>query len=403
MSTPAATPAEPRAFPIGRQCPYRPSDGYAPFRTEGPMSRVRLYDGSVAWLVTGYREARALLADRRVSINPRLDGFPALSAEMAGLENTGYTDVLIGVDPPVHTRQRAMLIPSFSVRRMNALRPAIQQIVDQRIDAMLAAGPPVDLVAAFALPVPAMAVCVLLGVPYEDRDAFEGPARSLFDTDPERAGAAMVALSEYFGQLIERKVADPGVGLLDDLIAGPVRTGALSHEELVRYAMLMLIAGQDTTANVIALGVLALLEHPDQFARLRDDPDLAAGAVEEIMRYVSLIEAISRVAVEDIDIAGHRIRAGEGLLIGAAAANFSAELVRTPDRLDVTRSPRHHLGFGFGVHQCIGQNLARIELELAFRTLTRRVPGLRLAVAADQIRTSVTGPMERLAVLPVAW
>ncbi len=403
MSTPAAHPAEPRNFPIGRKCPYRPSEDYATFRADGPMSRVRLYDGTVAWLVTGYREARALLADRRVSINPRLDGFPALSAEMAGLENTGYTDVLIGVDPPVHTRQRAILIPSFSVRRMNALRPAIQQIVDQRVDAMLAAGPPADLVAAFALPVPSMAVCVLLGVPYEDRDAFEGPARSLFDSDPERAGAAMVALSDYFGQLIRRKEAQPGSGLLDDLIAGPVRAGTLSREELVRYAMLMLIAGQDTTANVISLGTLALLEHPDQFARLHDDPELATGAVEEIMRYVSLIEAISRVAVEDIEIAGHRIRAGEGVLIGAAAANFSSALVRTPDQLDVTRSPRHHLGFGFGVHQCIGQNLARIELELVFRTLARRMPGLRLAVPADQIGTRVTGPMERLTALPVTW
>lgn len=396
-------PAEAPAFPIGRQCPYRPSQGYADLRSKGPLSRVRLYDGREAWLITGYPEARALLADRRVSINPRLDGFPALSAEMAELENTGYTDVLIGVDPPLHTRQRTMLIPSFSVRRMNALRPAIQDIVDQRIDAMLAAGPPADLVATFALPVPSMAVCVLLGVPYEDRDAFEGPARSLFDTDPEQAADAMTALSDYFGQLIRKKETNPGTGLLDDLIAGAVREGSLSREELVRYAMLMLIAGQDTTANVISLGTLALLEHPDQFAKLRDDPDLAPGAVEEIMRYVSLIEAISRVALEDIEISGYHIKAGEGLLIGAAAANFSTALVSTPEQLDVTRSPRHHLGFGFGVHQCIGQNLARIELELAFRTLTRRVPQLRLAVPASEIRTSVTGPMERLTTLPVTW
>ncbi|MFG3702165.1 cytochrome P450 [Micromonospora sp. NPDC047620] len=396
-------PAEAPAFPIGRQCPYRPSQGYAEFRREGPLSRVRLYDGREAWLITGYREARALLADRRVSINPRVDGFPALSAEMAELENTGYTDVLIGVDPPVHTRQRTMLIPSFSVRRMNALRPAIQDIVDQRIDAMLAAGPPADLVAAFALPVPSMAVCVLLGVPYEDRDAFEGPARSLFDADPEQAADAMTALSDYFGQLIRDKETNPGTGLLDDLIAGQVRKGSLSREELVRYAMLMLIAGQDTTANVISLGTLALLEHPDQFAKLRDSPNLAPGAVEEIMRYVSLIEAISRVALEDIEISGYHIKAGEGLLIGAAAANFSTALVSTPEQLDVTRSPRHHLGFGFGVHQCIGQNLARIELELAFRTLTRRIPGLQLAVPASEIRTSVTGPMERLTTLPVTW
>ncbi|MFI2652191.1 cytochrome P450 [Micromonospora fulviviridis] len=403
MSMPAATPTSARPFPIGRQCPYRPSADYAAFRQDGPLSRVSLYDGRQVWLVTGYAEARALLADRRVSINPRLEGFPALSAEMAELEGTGYTDVLIGVDPPVHTRQRAMLIPSFSIRRMNALRPAIQDIVDQRIEAMLSAGPPVDLVATFALPVPSMAVCVLLGVPYEDREAFEGPVRGLFDPDPDRAGEAMAALTEYFGQLIDRKERNPGTGLLDDLIADQVRTGSLSRDELVLYAMLMLIAGQDTTANVISLGTLALLEHPDQFAALRDNPGLVPGAVEEIMRYVSLIEAISRVALEDIEISGYRIRAGEGILIGSAAANFSTALVSTPEQLDVTRSPRHHLGFGFGIHQCIGQNLARIELELAFRALTQRIPGLRLAVPAAQIRTSVTGPMERLTQLPVAW
>ncbi|TDC40398.1 cytochrome P450 [Micromonospora sp. 15K316] len=403
MSTPAAAPDESRSFPIGRQCPYRPSTGYDAFRAEGPLSRVRLYDGREVWMVTGYAEARALLADRRVSINPRLDGFPALSAEMAELESTGYTDVLIGVDPPLHTRQRAMLIPSFSVRRMNALRPAIQDIIDQRVDAMLAAGPPAELVADFALPVPSMAVCVLLGVPYEDRAAFEGPARGLFDPDPDRASEAMTSLTEYFGQLVRAKERSPGTGLLDDLIAEQVRKGTLSRDELVLYAMLMLIAGQDTTANVISLGTLALLEHPDQFAKLCADPDLATGAVEEIMRYVSLIEAISRVALEDIDISGYHIKAGEGVLIGAAAANFSPALVPTPDELDVTRSPRHHLGFGFGVHQCIGQNLARIELELAFRTLPQRMPNLRLAVPADEIRTSVTGPMERLTTLPVTW
>ncbi|GIJ22931.1 cytochrome P450 [Micromonospora lutea] len=403
MSTPTTTPAEPPSFPIGRQCPYRPSADYAAIRAEGPLSRVRLYDGREAWLVTGHTEARVLLADRRLSINARTDGFPALSAEMAELANTGYTDVLIGVDPPEHTRQRAMLIPSFSVRRMNALRPAIQDIVDQRIDAMLAAGAPADLVAEFALPVPSMAVCVLLGVPYEDRVAFAGPARELFDADPDRAAAAMAALTDYFGRLISAKEDEPGTGLLDDLIADQVREGRLSRDELILYAMLMLIAGQDTTANVISLGSLALLEHPDQFAKLRADPELVTGAVEEIMRYVSLVEAISRVALEDIEIAGYRIRAGEGVLIGAAAANFTTALVSTPEEFDVTRAPRHHLGFGFGIHQCIGQNLARIELELTFRTLTQRLPGLRLAIPPQEIRSNTTGPMERLTALPVTW
>ncbi|MFI7544659.1 cytochrome P450 [Actinoplanes sp. NPDC049599] len=391
------------AYPIGRECPYRPSPRNDALRARGPLAKVTLYDGSQAWLVTGYAQARQLLADPRVSIDPHRDGFPFVSPDMAGLEDTGYTDALIGVDPPVHTRQRAMLISSFSARRMKTLRPVLQTIVDERIDAMIAAGPGADLVSAFSVPVPSMAICVLMGVPYEDREAFEKPARALFDPDAAHAEQAMADMTAYFDDVVGAKLQRPGDGLLDDLIAEQVRHGHLTRAELVQYAMLMLIAGQDTTANVISLGIMALLEHPEQFAALRDDPGLAAGAVEEIMRYVSLIEAISRVAVEDIDIAGVRIRAGEGVLIGAAAANFSTDLVASPEELDVRREPRHHLGFGHGVHQCIGQNLARLELELVFREIPRRLPGLRLAIPAAQVRTSVTGPLERVESLPVTW
>jgi pentalenic acid synthase len=351
--------------------------------------------------VTGYAEARSLLADRRVSIRPQHANFPALSEDMEELESTGFTDVLIGVDPPVHTEQRRMLIPSFTVRRMNALRPDIQDIVDRRIDSLLDAGPPADLVSGFALPVPSMAICALLGVPYSDREAFERPAKDLFDA--ERAEAAMTELTTYLGQLIRAKQVAPGTGLLDDMIAGPVKTGALSESDLVQYALLLLIAGHDTTANVIALGTLALLEHPDQFAALRSDPNLVAGAIEEIMRYVSLVEAISRVALDDIEISGYQIKAGDGILVGAGAANFSTALVATPEDFDVSRAPRHHIGFGYGIHQCIGQNLARIELEVAFRGLAQRIPALRLAVPIEAVPTSVTGPVQRITCLPVTW
>ena len=400
MTVPAT---EAPAYPIGRECPYRPSPRNDALRARGPLAKVTLYDGREAWLVTGFEQARQLLADPRVSIDPHRDGFPFVSPDMAGLEDTGYTDTLIGVDPPVHTRQRAMLISSFSARRMRKLRPVLQAIVDERIDAMIATGPGADLVTAFSVPVPSMAICVLMGVPYEDREAFEKPARALFDPDPAHAEQAMADMTAYFDDVVGAKLRHPGDGLLDDLIAEQIRPGHLTRAELVQYAMLMLIAGQDTTANVISLGIMALLEHPEQFAALRDDPTIAAGAFEEVMRYVSLIEAISRVAVEDIDIAGVRIRAGEGVLIGAAAANFTTDLVASPEELDVRREPRHHLGFGHGVHQCIGQNLARLELELVFREIPRRLPGLRLAVPVAQVRTSVTGPLERVESLPVTW
>jgi pentalenic acid synthase len=213
----------------------------------------------------------------------------------------------------------------------------------------------------------------------------------------------MTELTTYLGQLIRAKQVAPGTGLLDDMIAGPVKTGALSESDLVQYALLLLIAGHDTTANVIALGTLALLEHPDQFAALRSDPNLVAGAIEEIMRYVSLVEAISRVALDDIEISGYQIKAGDGILVGAGAANFSTALVATPEDFDVSRAPRHHIGFGYGIHQCIGQNLARIELEVAFRGLAQRIPALRLAVPVEAVPTSVTGPVQRITCLPVTW
>ncbi|MBM2620139.1 cytochrome P450 [Actinoplanes sp. LDG1-06] len=395
---------EPPAYPIGRECPYRPSHRNTALRERGPVAPVRLYDGRVVWLVTGYAESRALLADRRVSIDPHHANFPVLSADMAGLEDTGYTDVLIGVDPPVHTRQRAMLISSFAKRRIDELRPALERIVDDRLDEMLARPDrTADLVSAFALPVPAMAICMLMGVPYEDREAFEKPARALFDPDPERAEAAVAAMTAYFGDLVDQKTARPGEGLLDDLIADPAFPVELGRDDLVQYAMLMLIAGQDTTANVISLGMMALLRHPAQFAALRDNPALVPGAVEEIMRYVSLIECISRAALADIEIGGQRIAAGDGILIGAGAANFSTELLDRPEEFDVRRGNRRHLGFGHGIHQCIGQNLARLELELAFGGIVRRMPGLRLAVPESEVPTSVTGPLERVECLPVTW
>ncbi|MDP9870285.1 MULTISPECIES: cytochrome P450 [Streptosporangium] len=398
------------AYPLPRECPYRPSSGFAQLRAPGPLTKVRLYDGRTAWLVTGPVEARALLADKRMSSLAHYPNYPVLderhkhmraTREMATEEEGGFAGALFGVDPPEHTRQRQMLIPSFTTRRVAVHRPEIQRIVDERLDAMLQQGSSADLMTAFATPVPMMVVCAFLGVPYEDRESFEGPARDLFN--PERADQAMEELTDYLTRLIQAKESDPGNGLLDDLIAGHVRKGDLSRDELIQFAFAILVAGTVTSTSTIALGTLALLATPGQYAALADDPDLVPGAVEEILRYVTLVEQLARVATEDIEIAGEVIKAGDGILVSFAGANIDPSVTSHPDVLDITRPPTNHLAFSYGIHHCMGHNLARLELDIAFRTLVKRVPTLRLAVPAEEVPSYDDGTVPRLLSLPVTW
>ena len=273
---------------------------------------------------------------------------------------------------------------------MEALRPSIQRIVDERIDALLAGPRPVDLVEAFALPVPSLVICHLLGVPYADHDFFQRRARLLVSRDEtvERATTAQDELTDYLDAVIADKLAAPADDLLSKLAVEHVATGELSRRDAALMALLLLIAGHETTANMIALGTLALLEHPDQLAALRDtdDPALIAGAVEELLRYLTITHSgRRRVALQDIEIGGQTIHAGEGIVLANDAANRDNHAFPDADQLDVHRDARGHLAFGFGVHQCVGQPLARVELEVVYGTLYRRLPGLRLAAPLEQI------------------
>jgi len=396
------------AYPIPRpsQCPYRPAAEHVELREPGPMTKVRLYNGRTAWLVTGAAQARAVLSDyRRVSIRPYHGNYPLLNEEFEKVVDSGYADVLFGVDPPEHTRQRQMIMPSFTLRRTAQLRPDIQRIVDTKLDDMVRQGQPGDLVTQFAQPVPSMVMSLLLGVPYEDHEEFETPAHKLFV--PELAEEATAELGDYLERLIRRKERDPGAGLtglLDDLIVNHLHTGALTRSELVHIAMAMLVAGTDTTTNVISLGTLALLDTPGQWEALRADPDLVPAAVEEILRYVSLIEAFARVAIEDVDLGGHVIKAGEGILISCAGVNFDPATASDPDTFDIRRPPRPSFSFSHGIHRCPGDNLARLELEIAFRTMVERFPNLRPAIPVEQMRSNNNdGTLQRLFEFPVLW
>lgn len=399
------TPAGVPHFPMDRAagCPFDPPPVAVAQRKEAPLTKVRMWDDSTPWLVTGYAEGRALLADPRVSADIKRPGYPL----QAPLPPDAPSASFILLDDPEHARLRRMVTAPFAIKRVAAMRPAIQQIVDDLIDNMLAGPKPVDLVEAFALPMPSLVICQLLGVAYSDHDFFQDNSRILIkrDNDPQERNDAFRRLLDYLDDLMGEKLATPA----DDVLSGlavRVKAGELTRHEAAQMGVLLLIAGHETTANMIALGTLALLEHPAQLALLRDsdDPRLVASAVEELLRYLNIVHnGRRRVALEDIDIAGRRVRAGDGLVIANDIANRDPDVFPEPDRLDIERDARQHVAFGFGVHQCLGQPLARLELQVVYSTLYRRVPTLRLAADIDQIPFKHDGGVYGVYELPVTW
>ncbi|MGW0808573.1 cytochrome P450 [Nonomuraea sp. NPDC002799] len=398
-------PAEVPEFPMARAagCPFDPPPALRARQDAGPLTKVRLWDGSTPWLVTRYAEQRALLADPRVSSDITRPGYPGQTAVPAD----GSPISFILMDDPEHARLRRMVTAPFTIKRVEAMRPAVQKIVDDLIDDLLAGPNPVDLVEAFALPVPSLVICELLGVPYADHDFFQANSKTIINRDatPEQRTAAFGALAGYLDGLVGEKLAHPGDDLLSRL-AERVKAGELSRREAAPMGVLLLIAGHETTANMIALGTLALLEHPGQLALLRqaDDPKLVAGAVEELLRYLNITHnGRRRVALADIEIAGEVIRAGDGLIMANDVGNRDSAAFPDPDRLDLRRDARHHVAFGFGVHQCLGQPLARMELQVVYSTLYRRIPGLRLAADLSEIPFKHDGSVYGVYQLPVTW
>jgi cytochrome P450 len=376
-------------------------------REERPISRVTLWDGSTPWLVTRFEDIRALLADPRVSADTFVPTFPHMSEGMKARQMKGKT--FINTDEPEHGQVRRKINADFTVKRVERLRPQVQAIVDGLIDDLLAGPKPADLVAALALPVPSLVICEILGVPYEDRALFHELSVSLNDGKASGAesAAAMDRLLGYIGELVDRKDAEPTDDLLGRLVVEQLRTGGMSRDEITKMVRLLLVAGHDTTANMIALGTIALLERPEQLALLQGevDPVLARSTVEELLRYLTVTHSgRRRVAAEDIDYHGTLIRKGEGLIFAADVGNRDPRAFEgDPDAVELTRDSRSHVAFGFGVHQCLGQSLARLELQVVYGTLYRRIPTLALARPMTELEyksdLSVYGVYE----LPVTW
>ncbi|GFG66726.1 cytochrome P450 [Mycobacterium kubicae] len=403
--TAAAVPEYPMARAPG--CPFAPPPDVMALAAQKPLSRVRIWDGSTPWLITGYEECRELFSDSRVSVDDRVPGFPHWNAGMLSTVHKRPRSVFTA-DGEEHTRFRRMLSKPFTFKRVEGLRPGIQKITDDHIDAMLAGPKPADIVTALALPVPSLVISQLLGVPYQDAEMFQHHANvglARYATGEDTVKGAM-SLHKYLCQLVEEKMANPSEDAVSDL-AERVKAGELSVKEAAQLGTGLLIAGHETTANMIGLGVLALLENPDQAAVLRDaeDPKIVANAVEELLRYLSIIQnGQRRVALEEIHISGETIRAGDGIIIDLAPANWDAHAFTEPERLYLHRSgAERNVAFGYGRHQCVGQQLARAELQIVYRTLLRRVPTLALAVPV----TDIPFKHDRLAYgvyeLPVTW
>jgi cytochrome P450 len=395
-------------FPMSREagCPFDPPAQLREAAGRHPVSRVRIWNGSTPWIITGHAEQRALLSDPRVSVNDRLPGFPHWHAGMEQVAPRRAPSVF-NTDPPEHTRFRRMMTAPFTFKRVNAMRAVVQEITDDLIDQMLAGPQPADLVEAIALPLPSRMICAIMGVPYEDQKTFSAQAGIGMKKDVSVAAqmASFRWQHDYLADLVKARMTEPRDDVVSDL-AQRVTDGDITVEEAAAMGVGLFVAGHETSANMIALATVALLEHPGQLAILResDDPEVAATAVEELLRYLGIVHmAQRRIAKEDIEIGGETITAGEGILIELAAANRDPRVFPDPDVLDLRRKASAHHAFGFGLHQCIGQQLARVELQVVYGTLFRRIPTLSLATTIDKIEFKHDGIAYGVYCLPVTW
>ncbi|GHH44604.1 cytochrome P450 [Streptomyces candidus] len=390
---------QPVTLPIARAagCPFDPAAGLDRLRARDPLVRMRFPDGHVGWLATGYATVRAIFADPRFSSRYELLHYPY--ADIGQLPPAPVGD-MTGMDAPEHTRFRKLLMGKFTVRRMRALTSRAEEITTECLDAMEFKGGPVDLVEAFAQPLPALMICELLGVPSADRGYFQQQAEQLTTlvTDQQAQADAMNSLMGYMSDLVLAKRAAP----TDDLL-GDLTTSDLTDEELTGVGGFLLGAGLETTANMLALGTFALLSNPDECAALRDDPALAPQAVEELMRYLTIAHTTMKSAREDVELDGKVIRAGETVVMSIDAANRDPLRFPDPDTLDLTRRATGHLGFGHGIHQCLGQQLARVEMQVALPALVTRFPNLRLATDPERIPLRTGRNIYGVHSLPVTW
>jgi cytochrome P450 len=367
------------AYPFGDGTSLEMEPEYASLRAGEPISKVALPYGGEAWLVTRYDEVRQVLTDQRFSARamtaepdpPRFTPMPLFPAGV------------MSMDPPEHTRIRSLVSKAFTARRVEALRPRVREIAGDLADRMVASGPPADLVAGFALPLPVTVICELLGVPYADQDRFRTLSDALLSTTAlpmEQVGAAVMELNDYLAGLIAKRRADPRDDMLTALVQARDNEDRLSEQELVEFSVGLLVTGHETAATQIANFTYVLSRNPAQLAELRADVSLVPRAVEELLRHTPLgaVSGIPRMATEDVPMGDVVIRAGDAVIPSINSANHDEALFADPHRLDVRREENPHIAFGHGVHFCLGSQLARAELQIALETLLTKLPNLRV-------------------------
>jgi cytochrome P450 len=385
--------------------PFDPPRQISRLREARPVSPMVFPDGHEGWLVTGYDAVRRLLADTRFSSRLDIDvmhmPFETPGMPVATEPSPPIPGMFVAMDPPDHSRLRKRLTGAFTVKRMKQLEEHIINVVERQLDEMARLTPPIDLVKEFALPVPSLVICELLGVPYADRENFQvNSAKFLVkDQSLDEKIAAYVALTTYLSELVTRKRAAPDDDILSDLAGHE----DLTIEELTGAAFLLLLAGHETTANMLGLGTFALLENPGQMAELGADPELLPNAVEELLRYLSIADIFYRYATDDIELGGETIGKGSTVVVSLLAANHDPQRFDNPDTLDIHRKARGHLSFGHGIHQCLGQQLARIEMRAGFEGLLRRFPALKLAIPAGEVKLKTDMNVYGVHELPVTW
>lgn len=398
-----ATQREVPKFPFSRPKDTEIPKEYYELLEKCPVSKVKMWDNTEPWLVVTHKDVCSVLSDTRLSKIRTRPGFPEMGP--GGKEAAKQRPTFVDMDPPEHTKQRGMIEPYMTPEAVEKLRPHIQKIVDEEIDAMVKKGAPQNLL-EFAMNVPMLVISDMLGIPREDVPKiinYSG-VRSSGSSTAAQASMASQELNNYLANLVKEKKKNPGKDIISDLIVNQLNKGHLEEQDVSAIAFLMLVAGNATVCTTIGVGLVALEQHPEQKAALLKDPKLYKSFVNEVCRYYTASAyATRRVAKEDIVLNGVKIAAGDGIIAANQAANRDKTVFRDPDTFDLHRSPNPHVGFGYGIHVCVAEWLARAEMEIAFERLFTRLPNLRIAVPLDQLKYSEPDKDIGLAELPVTW
>ncbi|MFD4566066.1 cytochrome P450 [Streptomyces sp. NPDC058467] len=389
-----------------RISPVDPPPPLAALRAGRAASRVTLWDGSEVWLVTSHAGVRAVLGDRRFTAVTSAPGFPMLTRTSQLVRAAPHTASFIRMDDPDHSRLRSMLTRDFLARKAEEMRPVLRELLDEMLSGLVAGERPVDLVAGLTIPVPSRVIALLFGVGEDRRDFIESRSAILIDRGytPDQVAAARDELDGFLRELVEERVAGPGTDLVSRLVTDQVRPGRLSVEELVPMCRLLLVAGHGTTTSQASLSLLSLATDPRLAEALTKDEGLLPKAVEELLRFHSIVQnGLARAATEDVRLDDVTIKAGEGVVLSLSAGNRDEQVFPSPDTLDPHRDARRHLAFGHGIHQCLGQWLAKVEIEEMLAAVLRRMPGVRLAVPFEELDFRHEVSSYGLGALPVTW